>query len=143
MNKYLARLKTANSEKRPYAELTELTKGASVGSVSSYSGDFPEPRRTSVSSVSSPGGRFLKIEAAPAPDPPSAPEPATLPAGEEVETPEAAVARRLDAMAAENERRRNWHAKPDREHRAGKITMRSALTGEEVTIDLMTGRTLH
>jgi hypothetical protein len=55
----------------------------------------------------------------------------------------AEVARLLEAMAAENDRRRDWHAKPDTEHRAGKITMRSALTGEEVTIDLRTGRTLH
>jgi hypothetical protein len=46
-------------------------------------------------------------------------------------------------MAAENERRRDWHAKPDPEHRDGKITIRSAMTGEEITIDLRTGRTLH
>jgi hypothetical protein len=138
VNKYLARLKTANSEKRPYGELTELTKGASVSSVSSYSRDFPEPRRTSVSSVSSSGGRFLKIEVAPAPAPAPAPEPITRPPVVEAETPEAAVARRLDAMAAENERRRDWWRtspyEPD-----GSLVMRSTLTGEEITIHLPKG----
>lgn len=142
MNKYLARLKTANSEIRPHGELTELTKGASVSSVSSYGGDFSEPRKTSVSSVSSQGGRVLKIEAAPAPAPRPAPVPATRPPVAEAEHPEAAVARRLDAMAAENERRRGW-AKVSPYEPDGSLTMRSALTGEGVTIYLPKGRTRH
>ncbi|HEY8213381.1 MAG TPA: hypothetical protein VIG36_04525 [Methylocystis sp.] len=61
----------------------------------------------------------------------------------ETETPEAAVASRLDAMAAENERRRNWWTQPVEGWRKGRLTMRSIVTGEEVTIDPRTGRTLH
>jgi hypothetical protein len=55
------------------------------------------------------------------------------------EPPEVAVARRLDAMAAENARRRDWWTQPDPEHGSGKITMRSAATGESVTIHLPRG----
>jgi hypothetical protein len=43
---------------------------------------------------------------------------------------------RLDAMAAENERRRDWQAKPVDGWREGRLVMRSALTGEEITINL-------
>jgi hypothetical protein len=54
------------------------------------------------------------------------------------ETPEAAVARLLEAMAAENERRRDWFRaspyEPD-----GSLVIRSALTGEEITIHLPKG----
>jgi hypothetical protein len=86
-----------------------------------------------------PKGAFSEIFSAPLP----APEPITRPPVVEAETPEAAVARRLDAMAAENERRREWHAKPVEGWREGRLVMRSVMTGEEVTIDLRTGRTLH
>ncbi|HEY8212510.1 MAG TPA: hypothetical protein VIG36_00030 [Methylocystis sp.] len=39
-------------------------------------------------------------------------------------------------MAAENERRRDWQAKPVDGWREGRLVMRSALTGEEITINL-------
>ncbi len=37
-------------------------------------------------------------------------------------------------MAAENERRRDWHKQPLSDWRAGYIKIRSALTGETTTI---------
>jgi hypothetical protein len=84
-------------------------------------------------------GAFSEIFSAPLP----APAPATRPVVVEPETPEAAVARRLEEMAAENDRRRDWWKKPDPERAAGRITIRSIVTGDEATIDLKTGRTLH
>jgi hypothetical protein len=67
-----------------------------------------------------------------------APEPATRPPVAEPEPPETAVARRLDEMAAENDRRRDWWRaspyEPD-----GSLVIRSALTGEEITIHLPKG----
>jgi hypothetical protein len=86
-----------------------------------------------------PNGAFSKNFPATSP----APEPAARPEVVETETPEAAVARRLDAMAAENAARRDWWREPDPMAGSGKITMRSIVTGEEVTIDLRTGRTWH
>jgi hypothetical protein len=56
----------------------------------------------------------------------------------EPETPEAAVARRLDEMAAENERRRGWFLASPYEP-SGSLVIRSALTGEEITIHLPKG----
>jgi hypothetical protein len=48
----------------------------------------------------------------------------------------AEVERLLDGMARENERRRDWWAQPDPEHGSGRITFRSAVTGEEVVVSL-------
>jgi hypothetical protein len=59
-----------------------------------------------------------------------------------VETPEAAVARRLDAMAAENARRRDWWRETPCEPE-GRLVFRSIVTGEEITISLPNGRTRH
>jgi hypothetical protein len=54
------------------------------------------------------------------------------------EPPEVAVARRLDAMAAENARWRDWwRASPYEPN--GSFVMRSAATGESVTIHLPRG----
>lgn len=71
------------------------------------------------------------------------PAPVSLDLVAEPEPPEAAVARRLDEMAAENAARRDWWREPDPMAGSGKITMRSIVTGEEITIDLRTGRTQH
>jgi hypothetical protein len=46
----------------------------------------------------------------------------------------AAVERLRDAMQAENERRRDWDKQPVEGWREGRLTIRSALTGEETTI---------
>ncbi len=77
------------------------------------------------------------------PAPATAPEPDTRPSVVAVEAPEAAVASRLDAMAAENAKRRDWWTKPVDGWRDGRLTIRSALTGEETTVYLPRGRTLH
>jgi hypothetical protein len=55
----------------------------------------------------------------------------------------AEVARRLDAMAAENARRRDWHTKPVEGWREGRLTVRSVVTGEETIVYLPRGRTQH
>lgn len=46
----------------------------------------------------------------------------------------AEVERLLDDMAAENERRRDWHAKPVQGWRDGRLEIRSILTGESTVI---------
>ncbi|ATQ68733.1 MULTISPECIES: hypothetical protein [Methylosinus] len=55
------------------------------------------------------------------------------------EPPDIAVAKLLDAMAAENAARRDWWTKPEPEHGSGRITIRSVATGESVTIHLPRG----
>ena len=44
------------------------------------------------------------------------------------------VPRLLDAMAAENERRRDWHTQPVEGWREGRLELRSAATGEATII---------
>ena len=46
----------------------------------------------------------------------------------------ASVERLLDAMAAENARRRDWHAKPAEGWRDGRLELRNILTGEATVI---------
>jgi hypothetical protein len=85
-----------------------------------------------------PNGAFSEIFPAPLP----APEPIARAPVVEAETPATAVARLLDAMAAENDRRRDWFRaspyEPD-----GSLVVRSALTGEEITINLPYRGTRH
>lgn len=73
-------------------------------------------------------GAFAKTfhPAAPASDPPAA----------SLEERRAAVARLLDAMRAENERRRDWWREPVEGWSEGKLTLRSAVTGETMAIKL-------
>lgn len=54
----------------------------------------------------------------------------------EAELRRAEVERRLNAMARENERRRDWWVKPVEGRRQGVVTFRSAVTGEEVVVSL-------
>ena len=46
----------------------------------------------------------------------------------------------LDAMAAENERRRDWHTQPVDGWREGRLEWRSAETGEATVIHLSNWR---
>ncbi|WP_156967624.1 hypothetical protein [Methylosinus sp. PW1] len=91
-----------------------------------------------VSFVSSPKGAFSENFVARAPSP----EPAVRLVVEEPESPEAAVARRLDAMARENADRHDWWRASPYEP-SGSLVIRSAMTGEEITIHLPRGRTRH
>jgi hypothetical protein len=51
------------------------------------------------------------------------------------------VERLLDAMAAENERRRDWWREPVEGRSEGRLTIRSIDTGETTVIYLATTRT--
>jgi ribonuclease HI len=53
----------------------------------------------------------------------------------------ASVALIIADMAAENERRRNWHKQPLDDWRAGRLEIRSVLTGETTIIRLHKGIT--
>jgi hypothetical protein len=50
------------------------------------------------------------------------------------------VERLLAAMAAENERRRDWYEKPVQDWRDGRLEIRSIMTGEHNVIYLATKR---
>jgi hypothetical protein len=52
----------------------------------------------------------------------------------------ATVERLLDAMAAENERRREWWRQPVDGWREGQLTIRSIISGESTVIYLATKR---
>jgi hypothetical protein len=62
MSNYLARLRALNPEKRRPRELTELTEGACVSSVSDQGRHVPPAERTSVSSVSASGSHLSPFE---------------------------------------------------------------------------------
>jgi hypothetical protein len=47
----------------------------------------------------------------------------------------ASVDRLLEAMGAENERRRNWHSQPVEGWRDGRLTIRSVIDGETTVVN--------
>jgi hypothetical protein len=56
------------------------------------------------------------------------------PEGSSADDARASVERLLDAMAAENERRRDWWRKPIEGWSEGRLTIRSIVTGESTVI---------
>lgn len=130
---------TDKTDETPAGEVLSVSSVRQTGVTEKISGPADGGSNGFVSFVSSAKGAFSEKFPAPLP----APEPPARPPVAEAETPEAAVARLLDGMAAENAARRDWWREPDPERGSGKVTMRSIVTGDEITIDLRTGRTMH
>lgn len=115
----------SNGSNRSNATFQVGSKTAAGSCVASEPGS--EPRTTAPLETVQPASEALSASL------PSAPVAASL------EERWASVALLRDAMAAENERRRNWWREPVEGWREGRLVIRSALTGEATIIELPKG----
>jgi hypothetical protein len=123
--------RTDKTDKTPFGEVTSVLSVPSSGVSENSSRKGASAAVGFVSFVSAPSGAFAKNFSAvtPALDPPAT----------SVEDRRAAVSRSLDVMASENERRRGWWREPVDGWREGRLTIRSAVTGEAKVIRLPKG----